>query len=52
MVERIIGIMGAMPEEIDSITELLSEKRVVSMGMRTYTVGKIDGITTVVVFSL
>lgn len=43
--------MGAMPEEIDSITPLLSEKRVLSLGMRTYSIGKIDGIRTVVVFS-
>jgi adenosylhomocysteine nucleosidase len=43
--------MGAMPEEIDSITALLTEKRVVEMGMRTYSTGKIAGITTVVVFS-
>ena len=51
MSDRIIGIMGAMPEEIDSITHLLSEKRVVSMGMRTYTCGKLAGVSAVVVFS-
>src|ERR1700754_2022194 len=51
MAERIIGIMGAMPEEIDSITELLSEKRELSTGRRTYTIGKLNGIMTVVVFS-
>ena len=51
MKERIIGIMGAMPEEIDCIRHLLSEERVVTMGMRTYSLGKIAGITTVVVFS-
>lgn len=43
--------MGAMPEEIDSITELLTDKRVVEMGMRTYTIGKLNGIDAVVVFS-
>lgn len=43
--------MGAMPEEIDSITQLLKEERRVTMGMRTYSIGKIGGITTVVVFS-
>ena len=48
---RIIGIMGAMPEEIDSITHLLSGKRVVTMGMRTYTIGELAGVSTVVVFS-
>ncbi len=43
--------MGAMPEEIDSINQLLTDERRVTMGMRTYSIGKIDGITTVVVFS-
>lgn len=43
--------MGAMPEEIDSITQLLEGERRVTMGMRTYSIGKIGGITTVVVFS-
>ena len=51
MKERIIGIMGAMPEEIDSIRQLLSEERRVTMGMRTYSVGRLNGITAVVVFS-
>jgi adenosylhomocysteine nucleosidase len=51
MKERIIGIMGAMPEEIDSIIHLLSEKREVTIGMRTYSVGEIEGIRAVVVFS-
>ena len=51
MEERIIGIMGAMPEEIDSIRQLLTEERRVTMGMRTWSIGKLNGITTVVVFS-
>jgi adenosylhomocysteine nucleosidase len=51
MKERIIGIMGAMPEEIDSIRQLLSEESRVTIGMRTYSVGKLNGITAVVVFS-
>ena len=43
--------MGAMPEEIDSIRQLLSEESRVTIGMRTYSVGKLNGITAVVVFS-
>lgn len=51
MKERIIGIMGAMPEEINGIVDLLSERKEFSMGMRTYFTGKLHGIKTVVVFS-
>ncbi|HXO74111.1 MAG TPA: hypothetical protein VN824_02750, partial [Puia sp.] len=51
MKERIIGIMGAMPEEIDSIRQLLSEESRVTIGMRTYSAGKLNGIRAVVVFS-
>ncbi len=40
-----------MPEEIDSIRQLLTEESRVTMGMRTYSIGKLNGITTVVVFS-
>ena len=43
--------MGAMPEEIDSIRQLLKEESQVTMGRRTYSVGKLNGITAVVVFS-
>ena len=43
--------MGAMPEEIDSIIQLLSEESRVTIGMRTYSIGKLNGITAVVVFS-
>lgn len=43
--------MGAMPEEIDSIRHLLSEESQVTIGRRTYSVGKLNGITAVVVFS-
>lgn len=51
MSERIIGIMGAMPEEIDGVISLLEnpERRII--GMRAYTSGTINGIRTVVVFS-
>jgi len=46
MSEKIIGIMGAMPEEIDGIVDLLSEKQEITMGMRTYFIGKINNIKT------
>jgi adenosylhomocysteine nucleosidase len=51
MQERIIGIMGALPEEINGIVQLLEEKQAYSSGKRTYFTGKIQGIQTVVVFS-
>lgn len=43
--------MGAMPEEITSIVELMTDVSETSTGMRTYYSGKIGGIDTVVVFS-
>ena len=49
--KRIIGIMGAMPEEIDGVLPLLANSRKKVMGKRTYISGEIDGIETVVVFS-
>jgi adenosylhomocysteine nucleosidase len=51
MTEQIIGIMGAMPEEINEIIQLLDEKQERTLGMRTYYSGKINGISTVIVFS-
>ncbi|HEY6144266.1 MAG TPA: 5'-methylthioadenosine/adenosylhomocysteine nucleosidase [Flavobacterium sp.] len=51
MGKRIIGIMGAMPEEIEGVVSLLSDCEISSMGKRTYFTGKINGIDTVVVFS-
>lgn len=51
MTERIIGIMGAMPEEINGIVQMMNEKEEHSLGMRTYYSGKINGIKTIVVFS-
>lgn len=51
MPDRIIGIMGAMPEEISEVIHLLGEKQEFSRGMRTYYVGKLNGIKTIVVFS-
>jgi adenosylhomocysteine nucleosidase len=49
--ERIIGIMGAMPEETQGIVDLISEAEVFVSGMRTYYSGTINGIKVVVVFS-
>jgi adenosylhomocysteine nucleosidase len=49
--KRKIGIMGAMPEEIEGVTALLSHCTSESMGQRTYFSGQINGIDSVVVFS-
>lgn len=51
MSEKVIGIMGAMHEEINSIIELMTAVEEVSYGMRTYYTGYINGIKSVVVFS-
>lgn len=51
MKDRIIGIMGAMPQEIDGVIRLLENPKEVTLGMRTYTSGTINNINVVVVFS-
>jgi adenosylhomocysteine nucleosidase len=51
MQEKTIGIMGAMPEEIEEVVRLLENKTALLIGMRTYFSGTINGIKTVVVFS-
>lgn len=51
MQQRIIGIMGAMPEETSSLIGLMENVEEHAIGMRTYTIGWINGIKTVVVFS-
>lgn len=51
MNERIIGIMGAMPEEINEIVQLLTDRKEQTHGQRTYYTGNLQGIKTVVVFS-
>lgn len=43
--------MGAMPEEIEGVVNLLSDIKSTSIGRRTYFTGQINGIDTVVVFS-
>ncbi len=49
--DKVIGIMGAMPEEIEGVVALLSARKEYSTGKRTYFTGSINGINTVVVFS-
>jgi adenosylhomocysteine nucleosidase len=51
MSEKIIGIMGAMHEEINSILHLMTGIEEISFGRRTYYTGTINNIKTVVVFS-
>lgn len=51
MEKRTIGIMGAMPEEIEGVVALLANPEVTKMGKRSYFTGQINGIDTVVVFS-
>ncbi|SEM13657.1 adenosylhomocysteine nucleosidase [bacterium A37T11] len=51
MEERIVGIMGAMHEEIHAIVALLEQKTSHVYGMRTYYTGTLGGINVVVVFS-
>ena len=48
---KTIGIMGAMPQEIDGVIALLENPVRRVIGMRAYTSGTINGINTVVVFS-
>jgi adenosylhomocysteine nucleosidase len=51
MNERIIGIMGAMHEEINTILQLMTDIEESSYGRRTYYAGTINGVKAVVVFS-
>jgi adenosylhomocysteine nucleosidase len=51
MQERVLGIMGAMPEEVHGVAGLLDGPEIFSIGMRDYYVGRLNGIKTVVVFS-
>jgi adenosylhomocysteine nucleosidase len=46
-----IGIMGAMPEEIHHLTHHLTERSARDSGMRTYYQGNLSGVPTVIVFS-
>ncbi|SDZ88418.1 5'-methylthioadenosine/adenosylhomocysteine nucleosidase [Pedobacter hartonius] len=51
MNERVVGIIGAMHEEINSILQLMTDVKESSYGMRTYYTGIINGVNTVLVFS-
>ena len=51
MTTKRIGILGAMPEEINGIVSLLKDKKEIVKGMRTYYTGTINNIDVVVVFS-
>lgn len=46
-----IGVLGAMPEEINDIVSLLKNKTEVTKGRRTYYLGLINDVEVVVVFS-
>ena len=48
---RNIGILGAMAQEIDEVKALLTEKTVVKIANREFVVGKIGNVRCVVVFS-
>lgn len=49
--KKTIGIMGAMPEEIEGVVGLLTDCKETITGKRKYFTGQINGIDTVVVFS-
>ena len=51
MKHRSVGIIGAMPEEINGILELISGKEVFIIGNREYHTGNINGVSVVAVFS-
>ena len=51
MTNKTIGIMGAMPQEIDGVVALLDNPVRKIIGMRGYTSGTINGTSVVVVFS-
>ena len=48
---HIIGIMGAMPEEIAGVLELMTDVTEHQIGMRTYHEGRINNTNVVLVFS-
>lgn len=51
MPQKTIGIMGAMPEEVHCITEMLTDRKEIAIGRRIYHTGLLNSIPTVVVFS-
>jgi adenosylhomocysteine nucleosidase len=48
---KVLGIMGAMPEEIDGILAIMKVDQQQHLGGRTYHLGSINGQSVVVVFS-
>ncbi|GGB67307.1 5'-methylthioadenosine/S-adenosylhomocysteine nucleosidase [Flavobacterium suaedae] len=48
---RVVGIMGAMPEEIEGIKALLTDTTSTIIGKRRYISGMLNGVKTVLVFS-
>jgi adenosylhomocysteine nucleosidase len=46
-----LGILAAMPEEIDSIIDLLDQSKKMEIGLRTYHLGKLQGTECVLVYS-
>ena len=51
MSEKIIGIMGAIPEEINGVAHLLTNKQEHRIGKRTYFTGELNHQKVVVVYS-
>lgn len=51
MKEQIIGIMGAIPQEVDGIIAILQDKTAVTLGNRTYYQGVLGKQKVVVVYS-
>ncbi|MDM1043559.1 5'-methylthioadenosine/adenosylhomocysteine nucleosidase [Myroides sp. 1354] len=51
MEEQIIGIMGAIPQEVDGIIAILEEKTAITIGNRTYYQGRLGKQNVVVVYS-
>jgi adenosylhomocysteine nucleosidase len=49
--ERVVGLMGAMPEEVYGILALMDNIKVHCSGMRTFYSGEINDIKCVLVFS-
>ena len=49
--ERNIGILGAMSQEIDEVKALLTEKTIVKIANREFVVGKLNNVRCVVAFS-
>ena len=47
----VVGIMGAMLEEVESIKRLLEEEQIIEFGGRQYITGKLDNVAVVLAFS-